>query len=122
MQYLSKRNMVYLTITLIYLILSSCSKKQAEPMEPAKPEEPATKVTYNNFVQGLFQSKCAMCHAPGNSAAAIWTFNGYSTVTGNSANIRRAVITNKTMPKTGSLSASELQSLSSWFDNGMPEQ
>lgn len=118
---ITKHQMVYMTLTLIYLILSGCSKKQAAEMTPVKPEKPESTVTYTNFTQALFQTKCAGCHAAGRGAASIWTFNGLSSITTNQARIRQAVLINKSMPKNGSLSAAELQSLQEWFDKNMPE-
>lgn len=121
----NKHFRIYLVIALIYLILASCTNNQAEEVEPEPvlPETPgATAVTYNNFVQGLMQTRCAGCHAPGAMAAGAFTFNGHASVTSNAARIRQAVLVSKTMPKGGSLSPAELESLAKWFDNGMPEQ
>ncbi len=111
---------IYLAITLIYLLLASCSKNQADEILPDTPAP--QKVTYNNFAQALFQTKCSGCHAPGLPASAAFTFNGYSSVTANAERIRQAVIVTKRMPLNGSLTAAELQSLTKWFDDGMPEQ
>lgn len=111
---------IYLAITIIYLLLASCSKKQADEIvpEPPAPE----KITYNNFAEALFQTRCSGCHSAGRPAAAAFTFNGYASVTANAERIRQAVIVTKRMPLNGSLSAAELQSLSKWFEDGMPEQ
>lgn len=122
---MTKHHRIYLAIAIIYMLLAGCSKKQAEEMKPVTPvpEIPGTeKITYNNFTGALLQTKCSGCHAPGMSAAALFTLNGYSTVTANAERIRQAVIVTKRMPLTGSLSAAELASLSKWFDDGMPEQ
>lgn len=111
---------IYLAITIIYLLLASCSKKQAEEIVPENPGP--EKITYNNFAQALFQTRCSGCHGPGGPASAAFTFNGYASVTANAERIRQAVIVTKRMPPNGSLSAAELQSLTKWFDDGMPEQ
>jgi uncharacterized membrane protein len=107
-----------------YLFLFSCSKKQAEELQPAspsEPEKPGTEVTYANFVQPLFQTKCGGCHGVGKSSASVWTFNGLSSISSNAGRIKDAVITRKIMPLGGSLTAIELQSLNDWFDKGMPQ-
>lgn len=117
---MSKHFRIYIAITIIYLLLASCSKKQAEELIPEEPEP--QKVTYNNFAQALFQTKCGGCHAPGRPAAAAFTFSGYTAVTANADRIRQAVIVTKRMPPNGSLSNTELESLGKWFDDGMPEQ
>lgn len=121
---ITKHQMVYLALTLIYLLLSSCSKRQAAemaPATPAPPEVPEITVTYGNFAQALFQTKCAGCHGAGKAAASIWTFNGLSSIVSSKTRIRQAVLVNKTMPLSGSLSAAELQSLQVWFNKDMPE-
>ena len=113
------KELAALAITIIYFVLASCSKNQAEEPTPEPP--PIQKVTYNNFAQALFQTKCSGCHAPGRPASNAFAFNGYSSVTANAERIRQAVIVTKRMPLNGSLSAEELQSLSKWFSDGMPE-
>ena len=123
---MSKHHRIYLAIALIYLLLASCTKRQADeiqPDSPTVPGDPGTeKVTYNNFTQALLQTKCSSCHAPGQAAAAAFTFNGYGSVVANAERIRQAVIVTRRMPMVGSLSPAELQKLSKWFEDGMPEQ
>lgn len=116
-----KHRMAYLTLTVVYLLLLSCSKRQAAEMAPTPPVTPGTTVTYTNFAQALFQTKCGGCHGAGRDAAAIWTFNGLASVTANQSRIRQAVLVNKSMPMGGTLSAAELKSLQEWFDKNMPE-
>jgi uncharacterized membrane protein len=112
-------------LTLIYAFLSSCTKRQAE-MVPDEvvtpvPGNPSSAVTYANFVQPLFQSKCASCHASGASAAGMWTFNGHASVVSKATAIKQMVLVSKTMPKGNSLSPTELASLQTWFDGGLPQ-
>ena len=116
----------FLTLVLLgitYLMLANCSKRQAAEMKPDEkvPETPAANITYANFAQALFQTKCNGCHGTGGPAAGIWTFNGHSSIVSNADNIRRVLLVSKTMPKGGSLSASELSSLQTWFTNGLPQ-
>jgi mono/diheme cytochrome c family protein len=123
---MNKHQRIYLVIAIIYMILASCTKNQAEEMTPAPPVVPetpgTTSVTYNNFVEALMQTKCAGCHAPGGRGSGAFIFNGFTSVTGNAERIRQAVLVTKTMPPGGSLSPAELQSLTKWFDDGMPEK
>lgn len=121
---MSKYSIITFVLVIIYMIVLSCSKQQAaeiKPDLPSAPENPGAGLTYTNFAQALFQNKCAGCHAPGRSAAAIFSFTGYASVVANSDRIKQAALVNKTMPLGGSLSATELQSLTSWFNQGMPE-
>jgi len=110
-----------MAIGLCYLFFAACSKNQADEPTPAEPNKPTTKVTYSNFVGGLFQTKCASCHAPGQPQASFWTFNGYASVNGNADQIKQLVLVSKTMPQGGSLSAAELKSLQDWYDQGKVE-
>ncbi len=123
---MSKHHRIYLAIVLVYLTLASCTKRQADeiqPESPTVPGDPGTEeVTYNNFAQALFQNRCSSCHAAGKSASGAFSFNGYGSVVANAERIRQAVIVTRRMPPNGSLSASELQKLSKWFEEGMPEQ
>ena len=120
---MSKNRIILIGVTTIYLLLAACSKKQAEEIVPIGALPVGTTVTYTNFVQALFQTKCAFCHSPGTNtnATAAWTYNGYSSITSIAAEIKQAVLVNKTMPLTGSLSSAELQSLQAWFDQGTPQ-
>lgn len=111
----------FVAIAISVLLLAACSKKQAEELKPVVPVNPGTQVTYTGFVQGLLQSRCAGCHAPGRGGASAWSFNGYSSVTANADKIKQAVLVSKTMPLGGSLSAADLQSLQTWFDSGMSQ-
>ena len=115
-----KYPIITFAIAFVYLLLACCSKKQAEEIKPDLPptEQPGTNVSFANFVQPLLQTRCAGCHAPGRSAAAIWTFNGYTSVSTNADRIKDALLVKKSMPLGGTLSAADLQSLQSWFDQG----
>lgn len=119
---MSKKNIFYLALVLAYiLMLSACSKKQADEIKAVDPTGPTPQVTYAGFVGPLFQTRCAGCHGPGRQSAPIFTLNGYASVTANAARIRNAVLVQKSMPIGTALSAAELQSLRAWFDAGMPE-
>ncbi|MGY4385004.1 putative membrane protein [Pedobacter sp. UYP24] len=121
---MKKHQIVYLTLIIAYMMMASCTKKQSQEIKPDVPVVPITpviKITYANFAESLFQSKCSSCHASGKSDAGFFTLNGYASIKANAERIKQAVLVSKRMPKAGSLSATELQSLSTWFDNGMPE-
>lgn len=108
---------------MVIVVLASCSKKQADE---AVPETPSTTVTvenvsYANFAKGLFETKCAGCHANGAQASGRWTFSGFSSVRDNSARINNVVLVTKSMPRGGSLTEQELVLLKAWFDRNTPE-
>ena len=116
---MSKYTSPIFAIAISFILLSACSKQQAEEPKPVVPEKPGVKVTYTAVVQPIFQARCAGCHAPGKKASAIWSFNGYSSVTGSADKIKQVVLVSKTMPLGGTLSAADLQSIKDWFDQGM---
>lgn len=120
---ITKRQISYLTVVFIYVVLFGCSKRQAEEIVPqvTPPVTTPKNVTFTNFTKGLIESKCSSCHNVGRSAAAIWTYNGLSSIISNESRIRRVVLVNRSMPMGGSLTADELKSLQEWFDNKMPE-
>jgi len=116
------KTITIMLLFMIYLIMASCSKHQAEEIKPEQPptvNPPANSVSYASTVGPLFQSRCGGCHAAGRSAAGIWTFNGHASIVSRASGIRQVVLVSKTMPRGGTLSAAELASLQSWFDNGM---
>ncbi|MDB5021145.1 MAG: hypothetical protein JWQ28_2272 [Pedobacter sp.] len=107
-----------MAIGLCYLFFAACSKNQADTGTPVEPPTPSTKVTYTNTVGALLDTKCGFCHAPGKAQASFWTFNGYSSVIDRADQIHELVLVTKVMPKSGSLSATELKSLQDWYDQG----
>lgn len=117
-----RKLIIIAVVSMFYLIMASCSKRQAEEIQPdiPVPGPPVSTVSYATFVAPLLQSRCAGCHGAGRSAAGIWTFNGHASVVSSAARIRSSVLVNKTMPRGGTLSAAELTSLQTWFDNGLP--
>ncbi|SKB62164.1 hypothetical protein SAMN05660841_01559 [Sphingobacterium nematocida] len=106
-------------LTLVILLITGCSKKQAD--EP-KPEEPTPttvtvdNVSYNNYVKVLFENKCNSCHASGGAGSGKWTFSGYTSVKSNAAKIANVLLVTKVMPMNGSLSAKEIELLNAWFN------
>ena len=119
----SKLKIVSAGLALSYLLMTACSKKQADQAkpDPGIPGIPVGTVTYTAAIGPLFQAKCASCHAPGRSVAGVWAFDGYASVKANSARIKNVVLVTKTMPKASSLTAAELKSVQDWFDQNMPE-
>lgn len=101
------------------LMIISCSKDQAEP----KKEDPKVdKVTYDNFVGALFQSKCTACHGVSGPNIANWAFTGYQSAKDNETKLRNVLLVAQSMPQGGSITASEKEKLKNWFDNGTPEK
>jgi hypothetical protein len=119
---MSNKQRIFLAIGLFYLFAAACSKNQADTGTPVvEPPKTADKVTYTNFVGPLLEAKCSSCHAAGQPQASFWTFSGYASVIANADMIHQLVIVTKDMPRSGSLSAAELKSLQTWYDQGKLE-
>lgn len=69
----------------------------------------------------IIQSKCAYsgCHDAG--AAGEVSLTSYNLVLRNASRIRTAAVVTKIMPKTGSITATELAQLKCWLDSGAPD-
>ncbi|WP_293783247.1 hypothetical protein [uncultured Pedobacter sp.] len=120
---MKKQNVIF-SLAAITALLFACSKKQAEELKPATPTDPTpvttANVTYSNFAGALFQTKCNSCHGPNGAIKSVWLFNGIASIK-NDSRVANSVLVTKTMPKGGSLTASERELLQAWFDKGMPE-
>jgi len=121
----TSRPFLVLSMTIAAIVLTACTKKQAQELSPDPDggDEPVTvtNVSYNNFAKALLEAKCSSCHAPGRGASAKWTFSGYSSVKDNSAKINNAVLVTKSMPIGGSLTAKEIELLDAWIKRNTPE-
>jgi len=100
-------------------VLYGCSKSNAGGGTITTPTCEGTK-SFATDVNPIIQSTCAIssCHAAG-------SFNGpgpltsYAQISANSVAIRTA-IANGTMPKTGSLTTAQRNTIVCWIDNGAP--
>ncbi|MFT6503704.1 MAG: mono/diheme cytochrome c family protein [Crocinitomicaceae bacterium] len=76
--------------------------------------------TYDADVAALISQKCLQCHGAGSSNGNFSTYSGLSAVTSN-GKFEQEVLTDRTMPQTGSLSEAELNQIKCWVENGFPE-
>jgi hypothetical protein len=108
---------------LLLLLMSStlyaCSKSNAGGGTITTPTCEGTK-SFAADVNPIFQSSCAIsgCHAAGsfNGPGALTTYDQIS----NNKIAIRTVIANGTMPKTGSLTTAQRNTIICWIDNGAP--
>lgn len=79
-------------------------------------------VSYTSNIKPLVASKCATsgCHAAGSSDGDFTSYSGLYTKY-KSGDLKKEVVTNKSMPKNGSLSTTELQQFECWIAAGAPE-
>jgi len=115
-------------ITTIMIIIIACSKgtgsnSGGDVNPPPPPPPPAscinTPVKFSTDVSPIIQSSCASssgCHGNGstNGPGPLTTFEQVK----NAASSIKSAVVNKRMPLGGTLSNSQIQSISCWVDNG----
>lgn len=120
-----KLNHFFRVLPLLVIVFTSCTKKQAQELStnPDNGTETVTiqNVSYTNFAQALFETKCSSCHGAGRPASGRWTFSGYTSVKDNITKINNAVLVTKSMPVGGSLTAKEIELLDAWIKKNSPE-
>jgi len=78
-------------------------------------------ITFSSDIAPIVESKCSIagCH---NAGSIVGDYTEYAGLEDRAKNgdMEASVITNKTMPKSGSLSQDELDKFQCWFDAGAP--
>ncbi|PPL03578.1 hypothetical protein [Parapedobacter indicus] len=112
-----------LWVALVAACLAGCGKDDPTPETPPGKEDGVTveNVTYKNFVGGLFESRCAKCHAGSGPGTVKWVFSGYESVRDNLSRINDMVIVRKLMPQDGSLTNNQLTLLKAWIEKDAPQ-
>ncbi len=108
---------------LILAGLSSCSKSSDGPDDPPggnNNECPSETPKFSTTISGIISSNCtgSGCHGAG-SVNGPGPLTTYEQIFAARSLIRTAVV-NKTMPKTGSLTAQQIQAISCWVQAGAP--
>ena len=115
-----KRTIITLFSISSLICLGSCYYDKEEILYPGNSScQLNAKFTAN--VNPIIQSKCAIsvdCHATGstNSAGPLTNYTQISTL----APVIRGQVVSGIMPKTGSLTSTELQTIVCWIDSGAP--
>ncbi len=95
----------------VVLLMESCKKDKVQNVQCD-----GSNPTYTGQIRAIINANCTSsnCH-PG--------FTTYAGLEGalQNGSFEREVLTNQTMPRNGSLSASELSKIRCWVDNGFPE-
>jgi uncharacterized membrane protein len=74
-------------------------------------------LSYAQVYEAVLQPRCVGCHG---GQGGVTISDNYDATLPYFARIQAAALTNKTMPKGGSLSADEARLLSAWFEQGAP--
>jgi hypothetical protein len=70
--------------------------------------------TYDADISAIISQNCVGCHS------SYATYSGLSSAFSN-GDFEREVLTNQTMPQSGSLSEAQLNQIKCWVENGFPE-
>ncbi len=112
------RSFTLLSISLVYLLIPSCTQDQvAEP-------EPCLEVkTYNQGLREIIVNKCntSGCHDGSSGVGNYNSYGGLRRVIQN-GEFRQLVVIEKTMPRNTTLSEVEFKLLKCWSENGYPEE
>jgi hypothetical protein len=115
-----KKRIIFLLSLFILFSLGSCYYDKEEVLYPGSADcQLNAKFTAN--VNPIIQSKCATtpdCHASGSTNTA-GPLTNFTQIHNLSAVIRGQIISG-IMPKTGSLTPTELQTIVCWIDSGAP--
>lgn len=107
------------------LFFMACSGSKDESVDPPPPPPPTcdgVAISFAANVNPIISTKCATnsgCHGAG-SANGPGPLTSYELVKAAASNIKSAVVSGR-MPKTGSISAAQVNTIKCWVDNGTPE-
>ena len=106
------------------LFFMACSGSKDESVDPPPP--PAScdgvDISFAANVNPIITSKCATnsgCHGAG-SANGPGPLTSYELVKAAASQIKSAVVSGR-MPKTGTISAAQVNTIKCWVDNGTPQ-
>ena len=97
---------IFLTLLVLSASISSC-KKNVVVCDGATP-------SYQSDIKQIIDNNCVSCHS------SYSTYNGVKSAVSNGT-FEKEVVTRKTMPQNGTLSADQLNLIRCWLDNNAPE-
>jgi hypothetical protein len=114
-------------LTLVAMLFyMSCSGSKDDGMVTPPPPPPPTcndvAISYATNLHPIISTKCATnsgCHGEG-SVNGPGPLTDYNKVKAAASKIKSAVVS-KVMPKTGSLTDAQIQTIKCWAENGTPE-
>jgi len=107
-----------LVIIILGLNFSACYYDKEETLYPNKFLVDTSSVSYAALVKPLIDSKCATSECHDATASGNVKLTNYAEVFAKKDRIRATSIDQKTMPKSGPLSSTEISTLQRWLDQG----
>lgn len=80
-----------------------------------------TKISFADIQTQILKPSCIVCHSAAAPSGGV-ALDSYAKVKAEIAAVKKTTIDEKTMPQGGSLSASKLQLLKTWIEQGAPEK
>jgi hypothetical protein len=118
-----KINTGYTLVALLVLLATGCYYDKEELLYPGS-NQPVDCTTvpakFSTDVLPLVTTKCAIPNCHDASAAGGKIFQNYTQISGAKDRINVRAVLEKSMPKTGSLLASEVSTLKCWIESGAP--
>jgi uncharacterized membrane protein len=116
------KRMYILLLTVVLGATVACKSDNEQDLYGANNIDCGTiNASFSNNVASIIQTKCAIsgCHnAAGASGGRV--LENYTQIKAAADRIRQRAVVEKTMPKTGSLTAYEIALLKCWIDSGAP--
>ena len=108
---------------LFFMACSGSSKDDGvNPPPPPPPTCDGVAISFAANVNPIISTKCATnsgCHGAG-SANGPGPLTSYDLVKAHASDIKSAVVSGR-MPKTGSITAAQVNTIKCWAENGTPE-
>ncbi len=103
------KSSLFLSLAIIAVLLFSCKKQTA-----FTPVCDGSSPTYDADIKSIIDQNCVSCHG---------NYTTYAGLSGDFSNgkFEKEVLTNQTMPESGSLSEAQLNKIKCWVENGFPE-
>ena len=98
---------------------TSCTYNKEELLYPSPPGCD-TVPSFQGSVKIIINNKCAISGCHDEFASGGYTFQNYTQINSAKNNIKSAVVIQKIMPLTGTITPDEINQLRCWIDNGAP--
>jgi len=98
---------------------TSCTYNKEELLYPSPPGCD-TVPSFQSSVKIIINNKCAISGCHDAFASGGYTFQNYTQINRAKNNIKSAVVIQKIMPLTGTITPDEINQLRCWIDNGAP--